>query len=252
MADLVSVNGVQRPDTGHEGTYIYVPIHVRHRAPLFTPLHLASLAAAAERIYALKINPDPKAIAETITALMHANRYPAGVSATAEVRIYDNGDTEVRCGEISLYDGYCFRSLRPSAVLSQWSVGDAAAHSSASRAAAAMARAAARTRNAHDALRITPDGCVDALGEWALFAVRGWDVILPPCEYDSAEARIVMTAIEAAGLGLHRETLRREDLRSYDELFCLDPLGVVSVAKCEGCNYMDIVARRIAKHLKGL
>ena len=195
---------------------------------------------------------DPvEALRRRIEALARAEHYPTTGSGFVRIELLPEGEERLVATGISLYNGYGYRSLQPSAVTIRYDIPFSEAPTSLHEAASLMARQAARRAKAEAAIRCDEKGRFREVEGAPIFAIAGRTVLAPPDTepVERVERIITRRAVEAAGLEFREEAFGRSDLKHLDELFFTDHRGITSLSHCDGLPLMIYTAERIAAKL---
>lgn len=195
---------------------------------------------------------DPvEALRRRIEALARAEHYPTTGSGFVRIELLPEGEERLVATGISLYNGYGYRSLQPSAVTIRYDIPFSEAPTSLHETTSLMARQAARRAKAEAAIRCDEKGRFREVEGAPVFAIAGRTVLAPPDTepVERVERMITRRAVEAAGLEFREEAFGREDLKHLDELFFTDHRGITSLSHCDGLPLMIYTAERIAAQL---
>ena len=261
--------------------YLYQTVHVARGRALHVAEHAAVLDAASREWFGRPYTPAAATLAARIEALAAAERYPTGVSGFVRIELTEEGLERLLPAGVSLYDGYAYRSLQPTAATIPYEVPFSEFPTSVREAAAVWARRAAERTGAEVAIRCDLEGYFHAAEDAPLFAVTGRTVLAAPGP-ESVERTITREAVRKAGLefreepfgigkpdrenapeagrkggfgGLFDGTSEPEGLfagarkRRIDELFFTDHRGITSLSHCNGLPLMTFLAERIAREL---
>lgn len=213
--------------------------------------HIAVLDTASRRLFGRPYAPGAEALARRITAMATQERYPAQVSGFVRLELGPDGEERLSTAGISLYAGYAFRSLTPSAAILNYEIPFSEAPTSVREAAALWAQHEAGRRGADIAVRCDRTGAFRDADNAPLCGISGHTVRIAP-GLASVERRLAAEAIRAAGLELREEPFIRDGLSQLDEMFFVDHRGVTALSHCDGHPLMTLLSERIAGALEGL
>lgn len=233
------------------GIYLYQTLHLAFGQVRNLEAHIAVLDAASRRLFGRPYVPGAEALARRVTSLAAAERYPSGVSGFVRLELGAEGEERLTPAGVSLYPGYGFRSLTPSAVTLSYDIPFSEAPTSVREAVAAWARHEAVRRGADIAVHCDRQGVARDADNAPLLGISGHTAYLAP-GLASVERTLAAEAVRAAGLKLLEEPFVRDDLRHFDELFFVDHRGVTALSHCDGHPLMALLAERVAKALEGL
>lgn len=234
------------------GIYLYQILHLTAgRDVRNLEAHIAVLDAASRRLFGRPYVPGAEALARRITALAVAERYPTQVSGFVRLELGPEGEERLSPAGTSLYRGYAFRSLTPSAATLTYEIPFSEAPTSVHEAAALWAHHEAVRRGADIAVRCDRTGVFREADNAPLCGVVGHTVRIAP-GLASVERRLAAEAVRAAGLELREEPFGRDDLPHLDEMFYVDHRGVTALSHCDGQPLMAMLAERVARALEGL
>ena len=229
--------------------YLYQTVHLARGRALHVAEHAAVLDAAAREWFGRPYTPSPGALRTRIEILAEKEHYPNSVSGFVRIELRPDGRERLLPAGVSLYDGYAYRSLQPSAVSVRDDLPLTEAPTSLREAAAQWACRAAERAGAEVAIRCDAEGIFRDTGEAPLFAIAGRTVLVAPGP-ESVERSITRKAVQAIGLEFREEPFGTADLRRIDELFFTDHRGITSLSRCNGMPLMIYLAERIAGALK--
>lgn len=267
------------------GVYLYQTVHVLDGVCLHLAAHVALLDGWARTLFGHGFRPDEAELARQIVTLAR-QMSPAPCRTSQFVRIVvpaaseagtgfgtgvaDNGaggmvaegrtvagsDTvgqpcRLEFAAVSLYRGYDLRTLRPDAVSLQYDLPAGDAPTSAREAVGQLVRTQVRLHGATSVVRCGSDGIAYTVDDAPLLAVRGRRVFISPAEA-SVERGLALRAVVGAGLEMVEAPVERAELARFDELLYVDYRGVTALAHCDGHPYMDILAGRIARAMRGV
>ena len=232
--------------------YLYQTVHVARGRALHVAEHAAVLDAASREWFGRPYTPAVATLAARIEALTAAERYPTGVSGFVRIELTEEGLERLLPAGVSLYDGYAYRSLQPTAATVLYEIPFSGAPTSLRETAAAWARRAAGRAGAEVAVRCDPEGIFRDAADAPLFAVTGRTVLAAPAGPgpESVERSITRRAVQAVGLTFREEPFGTADLRRIEELFFTDHRGITSLSHCDGQPLMTFLAERIAGALE--
>lgn len=232
--------------------YLYQTVHVARGRALHVAEHAAVLDAASREWFGRPYTPAAATLAARIEALAAAERYPTGVSGFVRIELTEEGLERLLPAGVSLYDGYAYRSLQPTAATIPYEVPFSEFPTSVREAAAVWARRAAERTGAEVAIRCDLEGYFHAAEDAPLFAVTGRTVLAAPAGPgpESVERSITRRAVQAVGLTFREEPFGTTDLRRIEELFFTDHRGITSLSRCDGQPLMTFLAERIAGALE--
>ncbi len=224
---------------------LYQTIHVAHHEARLVAEHAALLDASSRELFGRPFTPDIKKMAAQIVETSSREGYSAEVSTFVRLALKADGGVEYSFEGASLYDGYAFRSLHPTAVSLHYTLPLSAAPTSARESVGQLATQLAINHGAAIAIRCDNEGIFRAADNAPLFGIFGSNV-LTACDMPYAEYGLIRRAIAAAGLTLHEKTFGRADLKRTDELFYIDSRGITALSRCDGQPLMTIASERIA------
>ena len=231
---------------------LYQIVHLARGRARNVEEHAALLDAASRALFRRPYRPDLRALATRIERHAAAEHYPTGVSGFIRIELNAEGEESLRPEGISLYDGYAYRSLQPTAATIPYEVPFSEFPTSVREAAAVWARRAAERTGAEVAIRCDLEGYFHAAEDAPLFAVTGRTVLAAPAGPgpESIERSITRRAVQAVGLTFREEPFGTADLRRIEELFFTDHRGITSLSHCDGQPLMTFLAERIAGALE--
>lgn len=229
--------------------YLYQTVHVARGRALHVAEHAAVLDAASREWFGRPYTPSPGALRTRIELLAEKEHYPTAVSGFVRIELRPDGEDRLLPVGISLYDGYAYRSVQPTAVAVDYENPFTSAPTSVREAAAAWARRAAERAGAEVAIRCDAAGHFREAEGAPLFAIAGRTVLEAPGP-ESVERSITREAVRRAGMELRKEEFGLGNLSRIEELFFTDHRGITSLSRCNGVPLMTFLAERIAAALE--
>lgn len=229
--------------------YLYQIVHIARGRALHVDEHAALLDAASREWFDRRFTPSVSVLKRQIELRAEAEFYPTEVSGFIRIELRPDGEVQLLPAGISLYDGYGYRSVQPSAVTLRYDLPLTEAPTSAREAATLLARRAAERQGAGAVIRCDAGGTFREADGAPLFAIVGRTVIEAPGAA-SVERSITRQAVVRAGLELRSEPFGLDDLNRLEELFFTDHRGITSLSHCNGLPLMTFLAERIAAALE--
>ena len=232
--------------------YLYQTLHLAAgRTVRNLEAHIAVLDGASRRLFGRPYAPGAEALARRIAALATEERLPTRVSGFVRLELGPDGEERLSPAGVSLYAGYAFRSLTPSAAILNYDIPFSEAPTSVREATARWARHEAMRRGADIAVRCDRTGVLREGDNAPLLCAADRVVRIAP-GLASVERQLATEAVRAAGLELREEPFGRDELPQLDELFFVDHRGVTALSHCDGQPLMTLLAERVAEALEGL
>lgn len=229
--------------------YLYQTVHVARGRARHVARHAAVLDAAAREWFGRTYAPAIGDLQRRIELRTREEFYPTEVSGFVRIELRPDGSERLIPAGVSLYDGYGYRSVQPSAVTLRYDLPLTEGPTSAHEAATQLARLAAERQGAGAVIRCDAGGLFREADGAPLFAIAGRTVLEAPGP-ESVERDITRQAVERAGLELRTEAFGLGDLRRVEELFFTDHRGITSLSHCNGLPLMTFLAERIAAALE--
>lgn len=234
--------------------YVYQTIFTSDYRPRMLPAHLDILRTAALRLYGQAPDIDETELLELVPGLLLRNHYPAGYcEIDIRFRVHDGrAHTFVTAGPIVIYNGRELTGARPRAIVTGYDIPFEGIGTGFSRSAAEYAAGYVRRQGADVAIRSKRDGEVTGAGEWPLFGVRNREIVTPPLDSgarDSVERRLVLQAAARRHIPLCEETVSRDDLSTFSELFYCMPQGITAIESCGTVRYLRGMVVLLAEEL---
>lgn len=231
-----------------KSNYIYQTIHTLSHHPLHVAKHCRILEETFLELYLRPLLLDSEQITREIVELLHSRRVTTELSVFVELRIDINQEIEIVISEVSLYDGYDFRSIKPTAHSLIFDSPFGLFSTSARREALSFARDLAYNLGGEMVVECHRDGTVISGDGYAIFMIVGRTLTTSPI-IDSVERGLVVEAAHSIGLRVEEHNILRNDLTLADELFTCDHRGITSISRYERTPYMTIIAEKIATAL---
>ena len=250
MTEAIYRNGafVDAPTAGDE-PFVYQYMRTDGHRLLCAKRYVALLDAASWRVRGCASGLTAEAVAHAVGQLLWHNGYPSDRSNVVLLRSYGAGDYSISCCGTSLYDTLSLRALRPQAVEVEAGGVFAGVPTSAAFAEARLLAEYVREQGAVAFVAIDSAGRAVSVDGATPVVVRQGRIAVSVRSF-SAEAEIVMHALERAGRDVELREIVRDELFAADELWGVDYRGITAVAECGGRAYADIIADVTARQLR--
>ena len=266
METMISIDGKLtslreadfHPDSLLGCNKVYSIINTLGHKPLHLSIKLRYALDSFEALYGIRPTLTVKEVAAEIYSLLHFGLYPEGgntVILTLEPTKDGGCSRQIFHRAITPYEGYGLLSIRPRATIANYEIPFERHQTSISLSAAQFTtHYAGRTQQA-TALRASRAGVLLSSEDSPLVAVQGFRLLTAPIAEggrSSAEREILFRLARLAGLEIVEESPLVEDIETYNEIFVMTPVGILSVYSVGEFTLENIYAHILSKHLKAL
>ncbi len=225
--------------------YLYQTIHTLAHYPLYVAEHCRILEQDFLELYFRPLTLDEEAIRAQIIELLDGRCVTTERSVFVELRIDIDQNCEIVLGDVSLYEGYAFRSVQPSAQIVVFDSPFGLFPTSARRVALSFADDLARNLGGDIAIECGRDSVVRSMAGATLFGISKSRMIASTT-LNRVERDLVIEAAQSLNITVEQREIKRSELPDFDELFGCDHRGITSISKYNNYRYMSIVAKKIA------
>lgn len=196
-------------------------------------------------VYFRPLHLDPIEITEKITELLAKEHVTREVSVFVELRVDIEQEYEVVISGISLYNGYAFRSIQPTAQCVIFDSPFGLFSTSARREALAFANDIAKNLGGEIPLECNHKGVIYSAEGATICAIIRRTIIVSPT-IQSVERELVLNAAKQNNLQIEERDIMRSELPHFDEVFYCDHRGITAISGYEHYRYMSIIAEKIS------
>lgn len=225
--------------------YIYQTIHTLAHHAQFVAEHCRILERTFLDLYFRPLHLDAQQINGEIVELLKREFVSREVSVFVELRIDIDQNYELVISGISLYDGYAFRSIMPSAQCVCFDSPFGLFPTSVRREVISFAGDIARNLGGEIPLECSRDGVIYSAEGSTICAIERRTIIVSTT-IECVERRLVINAAQNEGLQIEEREIRRNELPHFDEVFYCDHRGITAISKCGDYRYMSIIAEKLA------
>lgn len=196
-------------------------------------------------VYFRPLYLDAQEIAQEIAALLGRSGTTREVSVFVELRVDIEQEYELIISDISLYDGYAFRSIQPTAQCVIFDSPFGLFSTSARREALAFADDIAKNLGGEIPLECNRQGVIYSAEGATICAITRRKIVVSPM-IRSVERELVINAAKLNNLEIEERDIKRSELPHFDEIFYCDHRGITAISGYEHYRYMSIIAEKIA------
>lgn len=183
-----------------------------------------------------------------IVSLIRSEGVTRSLSTFVELRVDRLGEQEILICGASLYDGYAFRCISPTAQVVLVESPFGMLSTSARRSTLALAGELSLNIGGEVALECDSRNRIHSIGGAALFAAGERRLISSP-SVRSVERGLVIEAAKALRIPTEEREIWNDELPHFDELFCCDHQGILAISRLDTKPYMSIIAQKIGSAL---
>lgn len=212
--------------------------------------HLKVAGRAFEHIYGFSFDLDEAQVAGQVARVMRGR--DGRTSSTVVLRVWPQ-DTDsvaftVEYERTLMEAGYSLSALRPRAVTYEYSIPYGAFPTNFQLEAASLFDSIAmRDHGAARSVRKVGDRLLSC-GESAIFGIRRKDLVTPALTdgaVDGVERNRMIAAAARSRLHAREEPILHSELKSFDEFFVVDAMGITSLSECDGAKFMSLTVARL-------
>ena len=244
------LNGEQCLWQPAEEPYVYQNIHSLGYNCRYVAQHLEQLNNAAEALFGFGLEIDAATIERQARQLLTANHATRHSTLCVRLMLDSEGDYRLECDEATIYAGYTLRSLHPDVMCVAIIPPAPSFLSSALLSSRRLADAAARQRDAHEALITSADGTVVSDATRPMIMIDGYTATLSPTTQHCVESQLAAEACRKLGLKVRYAELTISELERADELMYVTFQGITSISGLGRHTYMHILSERIAEAME--
>ena len=155
----------------------------------------------------------------------------------------------------TIYDGYSYLSLRPTAVIINHELPFSRWRTTCSALTTEFGAEFAERNGAGIALRADRAGNLVSAGDNPLFLVSGGKVYTLPVSEggrDSVERDLMFRLCQKAGIEIMEAATPLDRLDEWEEIMVFEPCGVRSIGSCSGRSFDYSIALRLERHIDKL
>ena len=237
--------------------YLYAVINTLDHRPLHLSEHLRKMWEGAQTLYGTTPSQTVEDVERMITERLSEERMPRGGN-TVELRaeLSDGFWTlSLHNPTPTIYDGYSYLSLRPSAVIINHELPFSRWRTTCSALTTEFGADFAERQGAGVALRADRNGNLVSCGDNPLFCVRDGVVYTLPVDSggrDSVERDLMFRLCHLAGVQIVESPTPLDALGEWEEIIIFEPCGVRSIGTCSGYSFDYSIALRLERFLHRL
>lgn len=237
--------------------YLYAVINTLGYRPLHLAEHLHKMWEGAQTLYGTTPNQSEEEIEQMITDRLSEERMPRGGN-TIELRAElsdGNWILSLHNPTPTIYDGYSYLSLRPSAVIINHELPFSRWRTTCSALTTEFGADFAERQGAGVALRADRNRNLVSCGDNPLFCVRDGMLHTLPVGSggrDSVERDLMFRLCALAGVPIIEGPTPLDALGEWDEIIIFEPCGVRSIGSCSGYSFDYSIALRLERFLHKL
>ncbi|MBO5903379.1 MAG: aminotransferase class IV [Tidjanibacter sp.] len=238
--------------------YLYAIINTLGYRPLHLTAHLHKMWEGAQTLYGTTPSQTEVEVEQMIMDRLSEERMPRGGN-TIELRAEQSGGhwtLSLHNPTPTIYEGYSYLSLRPSAVIINHELPFSRWRTSCSALTTEFGADFAERQEAGVAIRADRNGNFVSCGDNPLFCVRNGVVYTLPVSSggrDSVERDLMFRLCALAGVPIIESFTPIDNLGGeWDEIIIFEPCGVRSIGSCSGYTLDYSTALRLEQFVHKL
>ncbi len=237
--------------------YLYAVVNTLGHRPIHLSEHLRKMWEGAQTLYGTSPNQSVGEVERMITERLSQERMPRGGN-TIELRAELNGGSwslSLHSPTPTIYDGYSYLSLRPTAVIINHELPFSRWRTTCSALTTEFGADFAERQGVGVALRADRNGNLVSCGDNPLFCVRDGVIHTLPVSdggRDSVERDLMFRLCALAGVQIVESPTPVEMLGEWEEIIIFEPCGIRSIGSCSGFSFDYSIALRLERFLHKL
>ncbi len=225
---------------------LYQTVHLGGLRPRFVRQHITLLDHTSRALFGRPYTADAESLSQRLTEAAEQAGHPHTCSSFVRIELSAEGERIV-ADEVSLYDGYVLRYVKPTAATVTCDMPLSYAPTSAR--AAVQQLADLHANGASMAVCCDLQGRMIMADNAPVMGIRTKRLYLG-AELPSVERAWIIAMSRRLQLECAAEPLTRDMAADLDELFYVDHRGITAFESCDGHPLMSLRAERIARAME--
>ena len=246
---LIDKGGISRYETEEQGVFLYQDMRVQNGKISHLSAHLELLKNHSKSLFNNEVNLCEKIIQKECENLLYRGGYSTSAVHIIELRIWQNGEHQLRVVETSLYKQFTLRVLRPKAVVIDRYNFPISAPTSAAKSVTDFLRILALQQQYQIAVCTDKNSMVTSVDGATPIVVHGTTITVGETS-SSLYTDLVVAALK--NLPNHTTKIASISLAEVmraDELFYADSRGITAVGSLGSAHFSDSIAYAISKKM---
>ena len=250
MEHWIYDNGnLSKYDTTNNGLFIYQRMRATAGEVFNIPEHIELLKSLAAQLFPQVTLPSAEEIEQACSQLLRHGGYAYKAIHFIELRLYDNGQFNLRVIETSLYKSYTLRVMRPKVVLFDEYGDHIQLPTSAKLATFELLNLKAYMSGGKIAVCADSSGTISSIDGASPIIVRGREIIIHRTTPSVYTDLLIKYLEQLEGYTVIYRPINASELNTADELIYADHRGITAAGEIDTHIFADSIAYTVAKRI---